>query len=64
MFGSRQKAYMLREMKSERRISAEQGPIKTLTSILEVKTLLDRSSFIVVGKAVTGSIDLALSWEP
>ena len=44
-------------------ISANQVPTKTLTCILKVKTFLDCSSFIMVEKPVTGSIDLALSWE-
>ena len=44
-------------------ISANQVPIKTLTWILKVKTFRDYSSFIMVEKPVTGSIDLALSWE-
>ena len=63
MFRSHRKACMLRERKSGWRISANQGPIKTLTSILEVKTFCDCSSFITVEKLATGSIDLALSWE-
>ena len=54
---------MLREMKSGWRISAKQGPMKILTSILVGKAFLDYSSFIMVEKPVTGSIDLALSWE-
>ena len=45
------------------RISANQVPTKTLIRILKVKTFLDYSSFIMVEKPVTGSIDLALSWE-
>ena len=63
MFSIHQRAYRLRERKSGWRISAKQGPIKTLTSILEVKTFCDCSSFITVEKLATGSIDLALSWE-
>ena len=63
MFSIHQRAYRLHETKSEVRISANQGPIKTLTSILEVKTFRDCSSFITVEKLATGSIDLALSWE-
>ena len=63
MFSIHQRAYRLHETKSEVRISANQGPIKTLTSILEVKMFRDCSSFIAVEKPVMGPIDLAWNWE-
>ena len=45
------------------RISANQVPRKTLTRILKVKAFLDYSSFIMIERPATGSIDLALRWE-
>ena len=60
---SAQRLLSLINLMSGWRISANQVPTKTLTRILEVKTFLNCSSFIMVDKPVTGSIDLALSWE-